>query len=210
MERLLDDPQEVRRREAMLRLPHIRALESVRGRLLEAGRVVPHFDPLDGGAHARLLLLLETPGPGAAPLRFVSRDNRTGTGANLRRFLDQAKIARRDTVIWNVVPWVVHAPGARNRPVRVAELREGVALVSGLLTCLPDLRVVVLAGAPARAAEAAVRESRPEVALLTMPHPSPTIVCTSPAIPARITETLAQAARLCRAGDPVVSPSGSA
>lgn len=193
---LLDDPAERARREAMAGLAHVRALEPVRTPLIAAGRDVPRFDPLDGGAGARLLLLLETPGPGRDPLRFVSQDNRTGTARNLRRFLAGAGIERADLVIWNVVPWLVHAPGARNRAVTRGEIREGVALVAPLLDLLPALRAVVLAGRAAAHAEPAVRAARPLLPVLTMPHPSPTIVCTSPAIGERIRETLTHAAAL--------------
>ena len=202
MTELLDDAAALSRRAAMLALAHVAALEPVRMPLLAAGRRVPHFDPLDGGADARLLLLLETPGPGLAPTRFVSRDNRTGTGANLRRFLGDAGIARADTVIWNVVPWIVHAPGARNRAVRRGEIAEGAALLPALLDRLPRLVAVVLAGAPAGAAEPVVRGARPEMPVLRMPHPSPTIVCTSPAVGAAIRATLAEAATLLSAPSP--------
>jgi hypothetical protein len=65
---------------------------------------VPGFDPADGGADARLLLLLETPGPGGDGPRLVSRDNPTGTARNLTRFLADAGIARVDTLLWNAVP----------------------------------------------------------------------------------------------------------
>jgi hypothetical protein len=56
----------------------------------------------------------------------------------------------------------------------------------------------VLSGRTAGGAEATVRETLPGVPVLTMPHPSPTIVCTSPSIGARIEATLAQAAAILR------------
>ncbi len=76
----------------------------------------------------------------------MSRDNPTGTAANLRRFFDAAEIARRDSVIWNAVPWVIHAPDARNRPPRRAEAMLGLLELPPLLDLLPRLAVVVLAG----------------------------------------------------------------
>ena len=58
MAALLDDPAKAERRSATLRAaPHVLALEPVRGGLIAAGRRLPPFDPLDGGAGARLLLL---------------------------------------------------------------------------------------------------------------------------------------------------------
>ncbi|SOB79524.1 Uracil-DNA glycosylase [Sphingomonas guangdongensis] len=175
--------------------PHLLALEEWRERV-RGDRRVPHFDPLDGGDRARLLLLLETPGPGGAGPRYVSRDNPTGTARNLIRFLDNAGIARADTVIWNAVPWIVHADGARNRALRVGEIREGLTWLPPLLALLPRLGVVVLSGSVAARADAVVAQARPGVHILAMPHPSPTFVCTSPDVPRRIAATLTQAARL--------------
>jgi uracil-DNA glycosylase len=63
---------------------------------------------------------------------------------------------------------------------------------------LPRLAVVVLAGRVAGDARGIVDAARPGLPVLAMPHPSPTIVCTSPAIPARIAETLLVAAALLR------------
>ncbi|MHC9420405.1 uracil-DNA glycosylase family protein [Sphingomonas citri] len=177
-------------------------LEHWRSQLATGGREVPGFDPNDGGAAARLLLLLET--PGAHGPAIVSRDHATGTSRNLKRFLADAGIERRDTLLWNAVPWNVHARGERNRPLRRGEIVEGLALLPPLLHLLPRLEVVVLAGRVAREAAALVERELPHVEVLTMPHPSPTYVCTSPAVPRAIAATLAEvAARLSRAGAPV-------
>lgn len=177
---------------------HLLALEAWRERAA-GDRRVPHFDPLDGGDRARLLLLLETPGPGGGGPRYVSRDNPTGTARNLRRFLADAGIARADTVIWNAVPWIVHAEGATNRSLRVGEIREGLTWLPPFLALLPRLAVVVLSGSVAGKARDVVARVRPDVHILAMPHPSPTYVCTSPEVPRRIAATLAQAARLLAA-----------
>ena len=167
--------------------------------LRERHGAVPDFDPLDGGTAARLLLVLETPGPGMAPTRFVSRDNPTRTAANLRRFFDAAGIARRDSVIWNAVPWIIHQPEARNRAPRRAEIALGLQALAPLLDLLPRLAVVVLAGRVAAEAKAQIAATRPGLAVLLMPHPSPTFVCTNPAIPKTIEATLDRAAALVAA-----------
>lgn len=173
---------------------HLAPLERWRLALMAGGRAVPHFDPADGGVGARLLILLETPGAGMTAADRVTADNRSGTARNLTRFLGEAGIARADRVIWNVVPWIVQRPGVRNRPLTRGEIAEGAATVPALLDLLPALRAVVLAGRPAAAAGPAVAAHRPGVALLEMPHPSPTIVCTSPAVGERIRAALARAA----------------
>ncbi len=56
---------------------------------------VPRFDSLDGGIDARVLVLLETPGPASASTGTTSRDNPTGTARNLTRFLDALRCRDR-------------------------------------------------------------------------------------------------------------------
>ncbi len=178
-------------------LPHVAPLAALAKQIRrETGRPVPDADPADGGVHARLLLLLETPGPSHALTGLVSRDNPTPTAANLRRFLSGAGIAREDTLIWNAVPFVIHAPGARNRAPRRAEIREGLLFLPRLLALLPRLHAAVLAGRVAAQSEPVLRAACPGLPVLRMPHPSPTYVCTSPEIPRRIAATLEEAKAL--------------
>ena len=171
-------------------------LERFRARLAADGRAAPGFDPLDGGVEARVLVLLETPGAGMTADRAVSRDNPSGTSRNLLRFSEAAGLKREDTVLWNVVPWVVHAPGAVNRPLRRGEIAEGLTMLPGLLALLPRLRAAVLLGRPASQAEPVVRAARPKLPVFTAPHPSPTIVCTHPSVGERIVAALSAAAAL--------------
>lgn len=155
----------------------------------------PDFDPADAGPAARMLLLLETPGPAIGRTSFVSADNPTGTSANLRRFLAEAGVGRDRIAIWNAVPWVIHA-GGPNRAPRMAETRRGLACLPRLLPLLPHLRCVVLAGRVAALAEPALQAVRPDLPAIRIPHPSPTYVCTSPDVPRRIIAGLAAAAAL--------------
>ncbi len=136
----------------------------------QGGLFVPDFDPLDGGIDARLLLLLEKPGPTVAPSGgsgFVSRDNPTETARAIRDGMAAAGAPRAGTVIWNTVPW-----WNGTMRVRVAEARDGAAALQTLLPLLPQLRCVVLAGAVAR------RFARPVCAqaglgIFECVHPSP-------------------------------------
>ncbi len=205
----LANPAVLEERIAARDTADMRPLNSFVMSLRERHGVVPDFDPHDGGAAARLLLILETPGPGSAPVRFVSRDNATGTAANLRRFLDTAEITRRDSIIWNAVPWVIHAPNARNRPPRRAEAMLGLLELPPLLDLLPRLAVVVLAGRVAAEAEPLIAAARPGLPILVMPHPSPTIVCTSPMIARSIAQVLAEAATLVAAASSAAQRSDS-
>lgn len=193
----LADPAMIEARRAALAAAHVAALAALAAELrTSTGRPVPDADPADGGVRARLLLLLETPGPSWTRTGFVSADNPTPTGANLRRFLAEAGIAREDLLIWNAIPFVIHAPGAANRAPRRAELKEGLALLPPLLRLLPRLRVAVLAGRAAAEAAPVLATARRGLPTLTMPHPSPTYVCTSPAVPRRIAAALAEAAAI--------------
>ncbi|MGG5890062.1 uracil-DNA glycosylase [Falsiroseomonas sp. HC035] len=194
-------PNALAARLALLRqAPHMAPLRDLAARLrADVGRPVPEVDPADGGAAARVLLLLEAPSPN---IGVVSRDNAGGTAANLRRFLDEAGLARRDVLLWNLIPWMIPAPGARNRAPLAAEARAGRAWLPALLELLPALRVAVLAGRIAAQAEDTLHAARPEVAVRLMPHPSPNCVCTHPAIALRIAATLADVAGLLRVPAP--------
>ena len=170
----------------------------------ETGYPVPDADPLDGGVGARLLLLLERPAAAVRRAGFVSRDNVTPTARNIRHFSDAAGLPRHTTLIWNAVPWmdagppVATARRARNLAPRPDEIRAGLLWLPPLLDLLPDLEVVVLAGRVAGQASGTLLAARPGLPVLTMPHPSPTIVCTSPRIGESIMRTLATAAAALR------------
>ncbi|AWN44254.1 uracil-DNA glycosylase [Methylobacterium durans] len=191
----LADPAILAARRALVGSPHLAPLRDL-ARTIAAERQapVPDPDPLDGGIGARLLLLLETPGPAIFRTGFVSRDNATGTSANLFRFLREAGIARRDTLIWNAVPWVIHAEGALNRAPRRVEAKAAAAYLAPLLDLLPHLAVAVLAGRFAGEARPAIAALRPDLPVVAIPHPSPTYVCTSPSVAERIRTGLSEAA----------------
>ena len=194
----LADPAEIDQRRTLGDGPHMRPLRPLLGAIRARHGDTPDPDPLDGGSAARLLLLLETPGPRSRRTGFVSRDNPAETSANLFRFLRDAGIARADTFIWNVVPWIIHDPGARNRAPTRAEIAAGLAWVEPLVAVLPRLAVVVLAGRVAAMAEPAIAALRPDLPTLRMPHPSPTYLCTSPAHPERVATALRQADAVLR------------
>jgi uracil-DNA glycosylase len=164
---------------------------------------VPDADPCDGGTDARLLLLLllllERPAaalrrPGFVSGCFVSRDNATPTARNIRRFTEAAGLPRAEMLIWNALPWMDDGVPMRNRAPRPDEIRAGLLWLPPLLALLPRLEVVVLAGRAARMAEGMLR-ARPHLLVLAMPHPSPTIVCTSPLVRDAIMAALNQATR---------------
>ncbi len=111
---------------------------------LRAGGFVPDFDPLDGGVEARLLMLLEKPGPKTVPPAgsgFVSMNTDDPTAKTIHRVLLEAGVPRSGVVLWNVVPW-----WNGTMAMTAAEKRAGAAELSGLLCRLPQLRGALLAG----------------------------------------------------------------
>ena len=189
--RALRDPAEAARRRAMLGAPHMAPLAAFAEGLRGAGEV-PDADPLDGGTGARLLLLLEKPGPRTSQARggsgFVSADNDDPTAEAGWRFARAAGIERRDRVIWNTVPWW-------NGTIRftTAERHAGVAELPAFLALLPRLEVVVMVGRQAQRARGAL-EGR-GLALFASAHPSPQVRAANPdqwsAIPPRWAEARA-------------------
>ena len=173
----LRDPAEAARRRAMLGEPHVAPLAAFAARLRGHGEV-PDVDPLDAGVAARLLLLLEKPGPKTSPARggsgFVSADNDDPTAAAAWGFLRAAGIARGDLLIWNTVPWW-------NGTIRftTAERHAGLATLPVLLDLLPRLEVVILAGRQAQTARP-ILSGRP-LRLHASAHPSPQVRAANPA-----------------------------
>lgn len=105
---------------------------------------VPHFDPAEAGVHARVLVLLESPGPRAdegAGSGFVSVDNRDATAATAWRLRNEAGL-HDHTVLWNIVPWYLGSVRAPN----ASETQQGALELRRLLPLLPELRVVITSG----------------------------------------------------------------
>ena len=172
--RSLRDPEARQARRRLLAEPHIRPLtayvEQLRGRSPDE---FPDFDPLDGGVEARLLFLMEKPGPMTSALRtgragsgFISRDNDDPTAEAIFNFMGNAGIPRRETVLWNLIPgW------NGTRKVTAREVREGALEALRLVQLLPRLKAVVLVGA--RAEEARPFLTSGGFSLFSSVHPSP-------------------------------------
>ena len=159
------------RRRAMLSLPHAAPLADAVATLRAGGPgddVVPDLDPMDGGTGARILFLMEKPGPGAARTGFVSLDNDDQTAEAGWRFLRAAGFHRRDVAFWNTAPWW-------NGTIRftAAERVRGLATLPAMLEHLPRLRVAVTVGR--QAARAAPMLEGRGLRVLASAHPSPQV-----------------------------------
>lgn len=148
----LGDPAEVARRLEAIDKPHMRPLNRLRERILEAMGPefeTPNFDPSDGGIAAELLILLEAPGSKAVGSHFVSRNNPDPTARNMNALLREAAIPRSRTLLWNVVPWYIGS-GKKIRAADSSDLRSAQPWTRELIELLPRLKVVVLAGQKAQ------------------------------------------------------------
>jgi uracil-DNA glycosylase len=157
------------------------------------GFAVPHFDPLDGGLDARVLFLLEAPGAKAVYSGFVSRNNPDETAKNFFELNASAGIGRGQTIIWNVVPWYI-GTGIKIRAARREDVRLADPWLAELLRLLVSLRFVVYVGQKALLAKGVVERTRPDVGVLSMPHPSPLFVNHAPNNRARLLDILRQLA----------------
>lgn len=155
-------------------LPLTRFVDVVRA---EVGpeKVVPYFDPLDAGVEARVLFLMEAPGPQAVRTGFISRDNINPTARNITEFTQEAGLPRELTATWNVVPWYIGS-GKKIRPATSADIRAGLPYLERLLPLFTRLELVALVGRKAQTVEPTLRRDWPGLGLYSMPHPSPQFV----------------------------------
>lgn len=179
---------------AMVDEPHVAPLNALvrRIRLQHAG--VPFFDPEAGGVNARILFLLEAPGPKAVD--FVSLDNNDQTAENMLRLLVESGINRGDTCNWNVVPFYIgNADRTKLRAAKQTDLDAGKPWVTALLDLLPRLDTVVLMGRHAQKARRLIEALRPAVRIVEAWHPSPLCLNRVKARRGELLSTLREVAR---------------
>ncbi|MHA1525135.1 MAG: uracil-DNA glycosylase [Alphaproteobacteria bacterium] len=139
---------------------------------------IPYFDPLDGGARAKVLFVLEAPGAKAVASGFISRNNPDETAKNMFCLLNEAGFERDETVLWNIVPWYIGS-GQKIRPANGMDIQDGMQYLSKLINLLSDLQSLVLVGKKAAKAKNELAE------LISLPifetyHPSPLFVNKKP------------------------------
>ncbi len=117
--------------------------DAVRAALGEHAQRLPQFDPADAGVRAEVLLLLKSPGSGAANRGIVSLDTGDAPAERLREAVERAGLSRSTLAVWNVIPWPLDRP---NRSLRVAELDRAFPALRAVIDRLPRLRAVVLMG----------------------------------------------------------------
>ena len=140
---------------------------------------IPFFDPWDGGTEARVLNLLEAPGPKAVRSGFISRNNPDETAKNSFELHRAAGIPRQWSVSWNIVPWYI-GTGIKIRPAKADDIAAATRSLERLLGLLPNLEAIVLIGRKAQRAEDRVQTLRPGIKIFRSPHPSPLFVNNAP------------------------------
>ena len=167
-------------KRSRLQAAHVRPLNDLvrMWRVREPGSLIPWFDPDDAGVDARVLVLMEAPGPATVRpggSNFCSEDNSDGTARTLRRLREEAGLPRLSLVKWNIVPWAMHGPDGRWRAPQQADLVAARPALAELMRTLPKLRLVVAMGQPACNGLMAHLTAGPIVDLplvLAVPHPS--------------------------------------
>ncbi|GAA1765050.1 uracil-DNA glycosylase [Kocuria aegyptia] len=165
-------------RRARVDEPHVAPLNALVRSWRHGGRFVPWVDPDGGGTAARVLVLMEAPGPAtvaAGELGFSSEDNPDPTARVFKALREESGLARADYLRWNVVPWALRDTDGRHRPPRVEDLAEAQPALRDLARALPELRVVVTLGAPALTGMMrllTVEEPPRLLPVLGVPHPS--------------------------------------
>jgi uracil-DNA glycosylase len=157
---------ERRRRQRLLHQPHMHRLTEFVMEMREVeglGAAVPFFDPLDGGALARCLCVLDSPTTIAVSSGFVSRSNGDAISREAFQLFREAGIQRSETVLWNVIPWCREGPSSSDGRLPPAGTLK---YLLDLLDLLPRLEIVILGGRIARKTEPFVRARRPRVEVL--------------------------------------------
>ncbi|MDU0290907.1 uracil-DNA glycosylase [Saccharothrix longispora] len=162
------NPVLVARKMALVKAPHMAKLTEFAQRIATERKVdVPLFDPASGGTGSKVLLLLESPDPGAVRSGINSLDNDDPTAANGFTAVAESGLSRKVCLAWNVVPW--HLNGRSPTP---AELRGAVPYLVDLLRLLPDLKAVVVLGRPAGTGWTLSGRGH-KLKVFNAPHPSP-------------------------------------
>lgn len=148
--RSLRDPEAVAARRALWQTkPTLAALRDYVGDLSLHGRDTPAFDPTDAGTDARVMFVLEAPGPKSATTKgsgFISADNNDQTATNIWQARTDARLID-GCIQANIVPWYLGTASVKPTPL---ELADGSIRLRYLIDLLPSLDTVVLCGDYAR------------------------------------------------------------
>ncbi|THG29903.1 hypothetical protein [Naasia lichenicola] len=145
------DPAVRSQRLKMLGLSRIAPLrEWSAGITVTTGKLLPEFDPADGGLDSHSLILhgwISTP-LSEAPTGpdLLSVDNDSDTAEFMWRMREETGLQQGTAMHWRVVPWYLETPPQEPEDVSRADIRDGSAYLMELLFKLPKLETVLLCG----------------------------------------------------------------
>ncbi|MDC3729266.1 GreA/GreB family elongation factor [Rhodococcus sp. Rp3] len=130
--------------------PSVRPINEYVDKLRAERRVsIPYVAPTYGGVDARLLTLMQDPGPKTGLTNIdgsgmICLENVDLTAARQKFFLDEAGIRISEIVSWNAYPW------PKPHPQTGRSDREAAEALRGFLMLIPNLEVVILNGTVAK------------------------------------------------------------
>ncbi len=144
---------------------------------LELAEDIPYVAPSYGGTKAKVLLLLQDPGPKTNLTQngsgFISTQNDDPTAEVLGTLLDKAQIALDDVIAWNAC---VHYIGSDQKKPSAKQLQHNLKPLAQLIELLPKLQVVILMGRVAEDSWSRFSGTYPHLAskicIFECPHPS--------------------------------------
>ena len=171
----LSSPLARLRRKQHIRDPHIAPISYLVDTIAETENApgLPYNDPLFGGVNAEILFILKSPQADANPAlfgtRFLSIDNDDEGAENMFYALADNNIDRSRCLAWNICPF----PTIKNTPSD-EEIGRAAPYTRQLIAMLPNLKVVVLLGGPARQGwSQALLGGRRDVTVIRGASPSP-------------------------------------
>ncbi|MGZ9828267.1 hypothetical protein ACXYTP_15265 [Tsukamurella ocularis] len=154
--------------------PHVRPVNELVDSLRRErpGAFVPYVAPTYGGTNARVLALLQDPGPKTKDgkrngSRMLCIENADPTAERYKALLAASGIDVCDVQAWNAFPWEPTAEvrrGHRRLAPTDDDLADATDALARLVERLPRLRVVLLHGVHAKAAWPRLRLAYPDLA----------------------------------------------
>ncbi|MGX7728484.1 GreA/GreB family elongation factor [Rhodococcus sp. 2H158] len=135
------------------------------------GAFIPYIAPTYGGVHARLLTLMQDPGPKTDSANhngsgMICLENADLTAARQKYFLTQAGIDVSQIVSWNAYPWPKPHPQTENTD------RAAAVALRGFLELTPQLEAVILNGVVAKRVWAVMKRLDPHIAMAIREFPT--------------------------------------
>jgi len=174
--------------------PHVKPLTDFVTQIRNAKKIgseIPFFDPFDGGIEARVLFVLEAPGPKSIQSGFISCNNPDETAKNMFHFIHNSGFSRGEIALWNIVPWYI-GNGTKIRKPKRSEIKEGLSWLVKLVELFKKLDAIIFVGNNA-ASIMSTEEISAKIKRFHIPHPSPLFVNRRAENKLRIVELLTNA-----------------